>query len=101
MLNRRRRTGRVYRMPEGKAERVTMFRAMQRRARDLTLLLPVPLLVLALLAWGRSYLPERFFCRSIDGRLLLMFGTTPYQSYFTLPDGSPVDARRVFGQIRG
>src|SRR5687768_10965971 len=74
---------------------------MSRHIWDRALLLPVPLLLLALLAWGRSYLPERFFCRTLDGRLLLMFGTTAYQDYFTTADGSPVDARPVMPLVRG
>jgi len=73
---------------------------MHPRRWDFALLPPVPLLVLALFAWGRSLLPERFYCRSVDGRLLVMFGTAYYQRFFSTPDGAPVDARPVFAVLR-
>ena len=51
--------------------------AMYARLRSFVLFLPVPLLILVLLLWIRSYLPEHFFIRSHQGQIVLFLVNEP------------------------
>jgi hypothetical protein len=55
---------------------------MPRRLRSFLLLLPILLLALVLPLWARSYLPDRTFFRSHQGRLLIFFVAGDYVLWF-------------------
>jgi hypothetical protein len=57
------------------------------RLRSFVVFVPVALLVLVLLLWARSYLPDQTFIKSNQGRLIFFFVTARYLEWFEGPSG--------------
>ena len=77
-----------------------MPRVTRRASRSLAAV-PVILLVVVLGLWARSYLPENFYLRSHDGRLILLFAAQQ-QVRFVPPDGKEAyDLNGVLFDARG
>src|ERR1044072_3547942 len=71
---------------------------MPARLRGLLLLLPTLLLIVVLLSWARSYLPDQTFFRSHQGRLLIFFATADYSKMLDQGTQQTVDYCRRAAQ---
>jgi hypothetical protein len=74
---------------------------MSPRTARVVAFLPLPLLLLVLLAWLRSYLPEEFYCRPIDGRLVLFFVNGDHARRIHPGSSEFEGAARVWDDLRG
>jgi len=67
---------------------------MPRRPSRVVAVLPLALLVLVLLLWLRSYLPDDFYCRPVKGRLVLFFLNGSYSRWL-----QPAAAESLGGEL--
>ena len=77
-----------------------MIAAMKRRLVRVAAFLPVPLLALVLTVWVRSYAPEDFYCRAIDGRVVLFFVNGLNSVWLEPRNAENYGARRLLESVR-
>jgi hypothetical protein len=77
-----------------------MIAAMKRRLVRVAAFLPVPLLALVLAVWVRSYAPEDFYCRTIDGRVVLFFVNGVNSAWLEPRNAESYGARRLLKSVR-
>jgi len=77
-----------------------MIAAMKRRLVRVAAFLPVPLLALVLTVWVRSYAPEDFYCRAIDGRAVLFFVNGLNSVWLEPRNAENYGARRLLESVR-